>query len=153
MLTVETQSLDAFDRDAMKIDRASSPRNNATRRRGTEKTGSGSGFAEALVGGAGQTRSVAGPAALGPTQALLALQEVPDEQERGARARQRAEDLLDQLDVLRMALLSGRLPVAEIEKLVIIASEQRELVDDPRLSAILGEIETRAAVELAKLGR
>lgn len=136
----------------MKIDRAASPRNTATRRRGPEKTGGG-GFAEVLVGGAGRTRSAADPTALGPTRALLALQEVPDARERRARARRRAEDLLDRLDVLRMALLSGRLPVAEIEKLAITASQRRELVDDPGLSAILGEIETRAAVELAKRGR
>lgn len=140
----------------MKIDPAASPRNTATRRRGTGKTGGG-GFAEVLVGGAGRTRPGAGPTAdstaLGPTQALLALQEVPDARERRARARRRAEDLLDRLDVLRMALLSGRLPVAEIEKLAVTASERRELLDDPGLSAVLGEIETRAAVELAKRGR
>ena len=137
----------------MKIDPASSPRNTATRRRGTGKTGGDGGFAEVLVGGAGRTRPAADPAALGPTGSLLALQEVPDARERRARARRRAEDLLDRLDVLRMALLSGRLPVAEIEKLATIASERRELLDDPGLSAVLGEIETRAAVELAKRGR
>ena len=137
----------------MKIDRASSPRNTATRRRGTGKTGGGGGFAEVLVGGAGRTRPAADPTALGPTGSLLALQEVPDARERRARARRRAEDLLDRLDVLRMALLSGRLPVAEIEKLAVTASERRELLDDPGLSAVLGEIETRAAVELAKRGR
>ena len=141
----------------MKIDPAASPRNTAPRRRGTGKTGGGDGFAEVLVGGAGRTRPgadpAAGPAALGPTGSLLALQEVPDVRERRARARRRAEDLLDRLDLLRMALLSGRLPVAEIEKLAVTASERRELLDDPGLSAVLGEIETRAAVELAKRGR
>ena len=137
----------------MKIDPASSPRNTATRRRATGKTGGGGGFAEVLVGGAGRTRPAADPTALGPTGSLLALQEVPDARERRARARRRAEDLLDRLDLLRMALLSGRLPVAEIEKLAVTASERRELLDDPGLSAVLGEIETRAAVELAKRGR
>ena len=136
----------------MKIDPAASPRNTATRRRATGKTGGG-GFAEVLVGGAGRTRPAADPTALGPTGSLLALQEVPDARERRARARRRAEDLLDRLDVLRMALLSGRLPVAEIEKLAGTASERREMLDDPGLSAVLGEIETRAAVELAKRGR
>ena len=40
-----------------------------------------------------------------------------------------------------------------VERLASVAAAKRGQVDDPRLVEILNEIEVRAAVELAKLGR
>lgn len=65
----------------------------------------------------------------------------------------RGEELLDRLDDLRLALLEGRLPLATIQKLADLVAARRARVDDPRLLAILDQIELRAAAELAKLGR
>jgi hypothetical protein len=61
--------------------------------------------------------------------------------------------LLDRLDELRLGLLGGRLSMAALERLTLLVAENRGKVDDPRLTQILDEIEVRAAVELAKLGR
>lgn len=43
--------------------------------------------------------------------------------------------------------------MARLEALAQLIRAKREQVDDPRLDEILGEIELRAAVELAKLDR
>lgn len=92
-------------------------------------------------------------AGVGAVDALLALQEVADDPGHRGRARRRGEELLDRLDDLRLALLEGRLPLATIQKLADLVAARRARVDDPRLLAILDQIEPRAAAELAKLGR
>jgi hypothetical protein len=59
--------------------------------------------------------------------------------------------MLDELEQIRLGLLLGAIPRAKLEQLAQLVRARREQVDDPRLMAILDEIELRAAVELAKL--
>jgi hypothetical protein len=98
----------------------------------------------------------AAPGTQGPPKAdalagLLSLQEISDELTGRRRAVARGERLLDALDGLRLALLAGTLPRAQLAALAQLAQEHAALADDPRLAEILAEIELRAAVELAKL--
>lgn len=81
---------------------------------------------------------------------LLALQETVAAGERDARARRRAEAMLEGLAELQRGLLAGRLPRARLEALAALAAEA-EVAADPRLAAIAAEIGVRAAVELARL--
>jgi len=138
----------------MKIDRVSSIGTTPARRSergGSTKSGS---FSKALSGSqAPATGSVSGSGAPGPVDALLALQEVANEPNRRAQARRRGEELLDRLEELRLALLEGRLPLDMLERLGALVTLHRGKIDDPRLEQVLDEIELRAAVELAKLGR
>ncbi|HET6522703.1 MAG TPA: flagellar assembly protein FliX, partial [Geminicoccaceae bacterium] len=87
--------------------------------------------------------------------ALLAAQEVPEVGGGGGRRRaaRRGHDLLDRLDELRLALLEGGVPEPTLRRIVALLEERAGPVDDPRLGAVLHEIEVRAAVELAKLER
>ncbi|WP_439496725.1 flagellar assembly protein FliX [Bosea sp. (in: a-proteobacteria)] len=89
----------------------------------------------------------------GSLDTLLAVQAEGDATERKKRQARRGHDLLDGLDRLKAALLSGRVQVAELERLKTMLSLRRETTDDPRLDDVLAHIELRAAVELAKLGR
>jgi Class II flagellar assembly regulator len=89
----------------------------------------------------------------GAMDALLTVQAAGDPLERRKRALRRGNDLLDELDQLKVALLSGRIPPAVLLKIRHQLAERRELVDDPRLDDILAHIELRAEVELAKLAR
>ncbi len=89
----------------------------------------------------------------GSLDGLLAVQMEEDGQERRRRQARRGYDLLDGLDKLKAALLSGRVQIAELERLKAMLSARRETTDDPRLDEVLAHIELRAAVELAKLGR
>jgi hypothetical protein len=139
----------------MKIDRLSSfgtPAAKRSARNGSTKSGD---FAKALALGddAPPVSPVGGGAALAPVDALLALQEVADDAGGRNRGRRHGEALLEHLDDLHLGLLSGRMSLDALERLSVMVAAKRDQVGDPRLSQILDEIEVRAAVELAKLGR
>lgn len=85
--------------------------------------------------------------------ALLAVQEVPNEREGRKRAIKRGGDMLDALDDIRMGLLTGSVPRARLHQLVKLVESGGDTFKDPRLSQILDEIELRARVELAKLDK
>lgn len=88
---------------------------------------------------------------VGTVNALLALQEVDDSLNGRAKARQRAADILDELDALRDGLLAGTLSRESLVRLTNLVRTRGPEVDDPRLKDVLDEIELRAEVELAKL--
>ncbi len=137
----------------MKIGHVSSPRTSATKR--SERSGSAKAgdFAQALGSEKAVPAGLESAAPLGALDALVALQEVDDPTTGRAKAQQRGEDLLDRLDQLRMGLLLGRVSISELERLSILVNRETAATADPRLREILSEIELRAAVELAKLGR
>jgi hypothetical protein len=114
----------------------------------------GSGFALGGAGGApaaSETSVALGVSALGSLDALIALQEVEGPLGRRRRAIGRAGRLLDELDGLKLALLDGDVDEGGLQRLSDAVREQREATSDPRLEALLDQIEARAAVELAKL--
>ncbi|MCC5981156.1 MAG: flagellar assembly protein FliX [Oceanicaulis sp.] len=89
-------------------------------------------------------------AAVGSVEALLALQGEHDEAGARRQATERAFTLLDVLDDLKIALLEGGVPRAKLVRLMDTLKSRRAQVSDPKLEAMLDEVETRAAVELAK---
>ena len=95
--------------------------------------------------------AVSGARAVASVEALIALQEVGGPLERRRRAVRRAGTILDALDGLKLDLLEGRLTQSAIEGLKGAVREQRSMTDDPRLEALLNEVEIRAEVELAKI--
>src|SRR5262245_40422631 len=139
----------------MKID-PTQVRPTTTRRTGAAQPTSGSGFAAALheeSAAANGHGAVGGSVSLSGVSTILALQGAPDSTERRARQRavQRGDAMLDELEQIRLGLLLGAVPRGRLEQLAQLVRARREQVDDPRLTAILDEIELRAAVELAKL--
>ena len=94
-----------------------------------------------------------GAGTLAPVDALLALQEVADPLAGHEQAKRWGEAILAELDALRHALLVGALPLAGLERLARTLEAGRGDISDPRLIEVIEEIELRAAVELAKLGR
>ncbi len=136
----------------MKIDPLSPNRPASLRRsNGASATKSG-GFAQALEGETTSANPVTGGAGVGAVNALLSIQEIPDPLARRRRATRRGEDLLDQLEDIRLGLLMGALPRPALERLAGFIAAKREEIDDPRLAEVIAEIELRAAVELAKYG-
>ncbi len=102
------------------------------------------------TGGAGAPPAVASVRAAAPVDALIALQaEASDPNRRGRQAR-RGRATLDALEKLQHATILGEAPHSARLTLVKLQSEM-ELTGDPGLDAVLAEIDTRAAVELAKL--
>lgn len=137
----------------MKIGNVSSPRTSATKRSERSSSANAGGFAQALGSEKSAPASLESAAPLGALDALVALQEVDDPTQGRAKAQQRGEDLLERLDSLRMGLLLGRVSISELERLSQMVNRETAATADPRLREVLNEIELRAAVELAKLGR
>jgi hypothetical protein len=123
-----------------------------TLRRGQKRAAPRGDFADELSAAETQTAPVSTSAPLTAVDAVLALQEVPDATTRRGRALERGATMLERLDDIRHGLLLGAIPREKLKALVQMVQGRRERSDDPRLAAILDEIELRAAVELAKLG-
>jgi len=101
--------------------------------------------------GAAPAAHVSSVAALGSLDALLALQEAGGPLERRRRAVKRAGRILDVLDEVKLALLDDGAPATSaLERLRVAVRESRQSTEDAGLEGVLDEIETRAAVELAK---
>ncbi len=123
---------------------------------GAQRAGrpSAEGFAPQASEGARETAApgaVSGTAALTSLDVLLALQETPGPTERRKRAIQRAGGLLDALDQVKLALLDeAGDPRGALDRLRALTRDMRDGVEDMGLEAVLDEVDTRAAVELAK---
>lgn len=116
-------------------------------------SGSGGGFARALdLEAPENTAQLAGSGPISALGSLLSLQESPDATAGPSRGRQRAEDLLAGLEDLRRGLILGSIPVQQLRLLADRLGQHMGNTGDPRLDGIIGEIELRVAVELAKLG-
>ncbi|MGN1286381.1 MAG: flagellar assembly protein FliX [Bradyrhizobium sp.] len=103
-----------------------------------------------------EVRSTAAPKAAASLDALLALQGVEDPTERRKRSVARGKgalDVLDVLDALKLGLLSGNFDSSTVNRLRDAAASLKESSGDPGLDAVLGEIELRVEVELAKAGQ
>ncbi len=92
---------------------------------------------------------------VGAVDSILAVQQVPDalDSESRRRARQYGDELLDRLEGLRRDILLGVVSKDRLAGLAQTLRAQRTETEDPRLSAIIDEIELRARVEIAKLTR
>jgi hypothetical protein len=120
----------------------------------TPKRAAGGGFAldqSEDAFGAAETSVALGVSALGSIDALIALQEIDGPLGRRKRAIGRAGRLLDELEDLKLALLDGEIGEGGLRRLGAIVREERDATSDPRLEALLDQIEARAAVEIAKL--
>ena len=123
----------------------------------TEKSASGA-FAHHLAEtfeSAEEAHAVETSSGVGSIDALLAVQAAGDSLEHETRRRmvRRADDILDKLEELRHSLLMGEIPAEKLMSLMQLVRSRRDNVADPRLAALLDEIELRAEVELAKLTR
>jgi hypothetical protein len=125
----------------------------------TSKTGKteraadgGVGFDDYMAAGAKATSAPATSSAIARVDALLAAQAVEDPAERSARKRMqtRAEGVLGELDRLKIALLTGQLTLGHVIDIADVVASHREKINDPRLTAILDEVDLRAQIEIAK---
>jgi hypothetical protein len=142
----------------MKID---GPKKSETSK-GVSKTGAkkatGDTAFSGMIDDAGETpaqKPVSGVMSINQLDALLSVQEAADgtSEEAAKRGKQRASLMLDQLDQLRMGLLTGGIPVSTLKQLTQTIGSHRDNIMDPRLAEVLDEIDLRVQVELAKYGQ
>jgi Class II flagellar assembly regulator len=89
---------------------------------------------------------------LGGIDALIALQGIEDPLERRHRAVKHGRRALDALDELKIGLLAGTLDQGTLLRLKAVAADLKDGSGDAGLDQVLGEIDLRVAVELAKAG-
>ena len=136
----------------MRIEQSSSLSPSA-RPRGAQAPSGDSRFAEALSQDPA-TSAAHAPKAVATVDNLFTLQEVAqDLSGRRRAAKQRGDSMLDRLDDIRVALLTGALPRGQLEALRRMAKDRGDVLNDPQLQSVLDEIELRVAVELAKLDK
>lgn len=111
------------------------------------------GFSLPAAGGAAGPSAASAASSLSgvsDVSALMALQGVETATERRRRAVRRGGGLLDRLEDLKLALLSGEAGEDALERLTRTLGEDRPVDADPELNSLLAQIDLRAAVELAK---
>lgn len=117
-----------------------------------KKSGStgGTSFSEYLASEEVETTAPAvGVAGVNLFMALQASEHAT-EQEQRRRAIRHADDLLNELEDLRVGLLLGTYTKTQLHNLAARIAQQKLVISDPALTALLDEVELRAAVELAK---
>jgi hypothetical protein len=119
---------------------------------GPQRTAAGQRFSLDGTGRSPGASAASASIPLAGLDALLALQGEGEPGERRRRTVRRGHDLLDALDKLKAALLSGRVGATQLRNLAGQLGAQRAGSGDPGLDDILAHIELRARVELAKLG-
>ncbi len=100
-------------------------------------------------------QAAGGMAPVGALESILVVQEVPDAlggPSKGILVRY-GDQLLDHLDAIRLEILSGAISKEKLANLAQMLRQKRQTCDDPRLNAIIDEIELRVEVEVAKLTR
>ncbi len=123
----------------------------------TKKSGkvseSGGSFDEMVSGGTQAAAETKTTQSIAHVDALLAVQAAEDPTERAARKRMhvRSDNVLKELDKLRMAMLNGSLTVGHMIDIADVVASHREKILDPELTDIMDEIDLRAQVELAKM--
>lgn len=129
----------------------------STRKTDKAKAGGASSFGTLLgTEESGETTAPAHTAAMGVISGidvLLATQEGDSPAELAARRRMkmRGEDVIRQLEKVRLAMLTGSLSVGNLMDIADVVASHREKVTDPQLSSLLDEIDLRAQIEIAKM--
>lgn len=120
----------------------------------TSKTSSPDGsFSDFLVDKSQGSQNTSATQSITAADSLLAVQAGGDPGEKSARQRMahRADRILNQLERIRMSMLTGTLTVGDMIDIADMVARHREKVNDPELTAILDEIDLRAQIELAKM--
>lgn len=91
------------------------------------------------------------PAPTGDVSGIFALQELSNDEFSRKRLITQGHDILDQLERLRVQMLAGTLSRETLHQIQTLITLRRDQEGDPHLLALLGEIELRAQVELAKI--
>jgi hypothetical protein len=116
----------------------------------TRKTGPAGGFSLGGSSESAKASSAAAASGVGGLDSLLALQGIEDAGERRKRFARRGKTALDLLDELKAELLAADLRRETLNRLQGTLAELTERSGTPGLDEVLGEIELRVAVEIAK---
>lgn len=137
----------------MKVDGPGSSNATGKSKKKDKVSGGDSGFGSMVTDGVAKSDGAAVTHSIAKVDALLAVQEIEDPTAKAAKKRMitRSDGILQELDGLRMGLLTGDLTVGQVVDLADVVSSHREKITDPELTMLLDEIDLRAQIELAKV--
>lgn len=123
------------------------------KRKGTVQGGDSSFGDMVSTGEATESSGSAITQSIATIDSLLTLQGTDDPAQRAARGRMRARagNVLQELDRIKISLLTGTLTVGHVIDIADVVASHREKIMDPQLTAILDEVDLRAQIELAKM--
>jgi hypothetical protein len=116
----------------------------------TRKTGPAAHFSLESASESAKPSAASATSGLGGLDSLLALQGVEDAGTRRRRFARRGKTALDLLDELKAELLAADMRRETLTRLQGTLAELTEKSGTPGLDDVLGEIELRVAVEIAK---
>ncbi len=111
------------------------------------------GFAEHVTARPPTASGVPPSTPLAALDGVLAAQEVADPTEQRRRGVRHGHSLLTELRDLQLGMVEGWISEGTLRRLAGLLDGLRPAVEDPELDGLLDDLELRAAVELAKLGR
>jgi hypothetical protein len=132
---------------------------NSTGKAGAAKTAGPKGAAfSSFLSASEEAESAGGLSRVVGVGGMLGMLSVAASEEATAREQRQqaidyAEDLLADLDALRVGLILGEYNEMQLNGLINRVQNRRQIVADPQLKAVLEDIDLRAQVELAKLQR
>jgi len=135
----------------MRIDGPGNRPNINRTRKGTQ-SGSGGGFSVSDETASRGQASMASAGQAARIDSILALQTVEDPLFSRKKAVRHGQSMLDTLEEMKADLLLGRISEGRLNRLMALVTRARPDAD-PNLKALIDDIELRARVELAKLGR
>lgn len=130
-----------------------SARGSVSRRPGAKGKGSGGAVFQPGDSGTAAQAAPTGPVhSAAGIESILALQGVDDPRFAKKRAVRHGQSMLDALEDVKAELLTGAVGEGHLNRLMALVTRARQQAD-PDLEALIDDIELRARVELAKLGR
>lgn len=135
----------------MRINGSNRPVSGASRAAGRKTEGSGASFSPSDAQSAGRSSGAVPVSASTAIDAILALQAVEDPLFAKRKAVKRGQNMLDVLEEIKADLLAGKVNEGRLNRLMAFVTQAKEQ-SDPKLDALIADIELRAKVELAKQG-
>ena len=138
----------------MKVDRSKGAgATSGTKKASSSPDAGGADFSQYVQGGVSETSGASATQSIAQLDSLLAVQETEDPTKKAAkkRAQMRSDSILDKLDQIRIKMLGGDLTVGHMIDVADVVASHRDKIDDPKLTAIMDEVDLRAQVELAKM--
>lgn len=122
-------------------------------KKSTGASSGGASFGDFIAKDTEAATTTPGAQSIAQMDALLAIQgaEDPTAGASKKRMRKRSIVILDELDKIRNAMLSGTLTIGHMIDIADVVASHREKIMDPALTSLMDEIDLRAQVELAKM--
>lgn len=141
----------------MKVTKTGGAKEASSSRKAAKPSADDGAFVEALRGASGpEAAEVAQPTGgVGSVSGIFAVEQAQDATDHRSRGlmMEYGNDLIDQLDRIRMGLVTGGISKDRLQDIARRLRERKITSDDPRLNDLIQDVELRVEVEIAKLTR